>query len=94
MIERQTNKYVTLRDLLSIIDKTKLQPIIHFIKDDKIIKTGNINDPTDDEFNMLIDTFDIFKNVMHIYVLYGEYNINNEDIDESDDEYYQFEEVD
>lgn len=74
MIERQTNKYVTLRDLLSIIDKTKLQPIIYFIKDDKIIETGNFNDPTDDEFDMLIDTFDIFKNVIHIYVLYGAYN--------------------
>lgn len=74
MIERQTNKYVTLRDLLSIIDKTKLQPIIYFIKDDKIIKIGSFNDPTDDEFDMLIDTFDIFKNVIHIYVLYGAYN--------------------
>lgn len=95
MIERQKTKYITLRDLLSTTDISKVRfPIIHFIKDDRIIKIKNIKNLTNKELNMLVDTFDILNNILIVYVLYGEYNINNEDIDKVDDEYYQFEEVD
>lgn len=101
MIERQKTKYVTLRDYLSVVDIPE-RTIIHFIKDDKIIKIKNIEDLTDDELNMLVDTTNFNEelnvyflyNELNVYVLYGEYNINDEDIDKVDDEYYQFEEVD
>lgn len=100
MIERQKTKYVTLKDFLSVFGIPEMT-IIHFIKDDKIIKIKNIEDLTYDELNMLVDTYNfnedlnvyVIYNELNVYVLYGEYNINEEDIDKVDDEYYQFEEV-
>lgn len=100
MIERQKTKYVTLKDYLSAVDISIYDDVfVRFIKDDKLIKIKSIKDLTDNELNMLVSDFYIVNllvdiKFLNIRVLYKEYNINNEDIDESDDEYYQFEEVD